>query len=100
MTMFFEFMTWLVEWLYVIGVHGLVILYTGLWWNLDVLPNANGAQGNLLRAVGGIVVFGVFAIDGYRRLYKRGRKFYFYASAVSPLVCSLPLFLWGFIRTP
>lgn len=81
--------------LWCIAVHGLTIIYIGFWWNMDVLPNAHGVGGNLFQALFAIIIFGLFAIDGYRKYYKAEEKVYFFMSSISPLVISLVGFIFG-----
>jgi len=78
-----------------IAVHGLMIVYVGLWWNTKLLPSPNGIESNLFRAVLAIVVFGLFTIDGYRKYYKGGQKVFFLMSSISPLAFSLIGFIFG-----
>ena len=72
-----------------------MIVYVGLWWDISLLPNANGVRSNLFRAVLAIIIYGLFAIDGYRKFYKRGKKLYFFVSSVSPMVFSILGFVYG-----
>lgn len=88
-----------IEILWCIAAHGLMIVYVGLWWNLNLLPNADGVGGNLFRAVLVIIVFSVFAIDGYRKYFKGGQRIYFYMSSISPIVFSITGFIFGLFVT-
>jgi len=81
--------------LWCIAANGFMIVYVGLWWNTKLLPSAHGVEGNLFLAVLTIIVFGLFAIDGYRKYYIKGQKLYFSMSSISPLVFSLPGFIFG-----
>lgn len=81
--------------LWCIAVHGFMIVYVGFWWNPYILPNAHGVGGNLFQAVVAIIIYGLFAFDGYRKYYKGGRKLYFIMSSVSPIVLSLIGFIYG-----
>jgi hypothetical protein len=81
--------------LWCIAVHGFTIVYIGFWWNTDILPNANSISGNLFQAIFAIIVFGLFAIDSYRKYFKGGQKLYFLMSSISPMVISLIGFVFG-----
>lgn len=85
--------------IFCIAIHGLLIVYVGLWWNTNVLPSANGIENNLFRAVLAIIVFSAFAVDGYRKYYKTGQKVYFFMSSISPLAISLIGFVYGLYVT-
>lgn len=85
--------------LWCIAVHGFTIVYIGFWWNTNILPNAHGIGGNLFQAVLVIIVFGLFAIDGYRKYYRGGQRLFFFMSSVSPLTLSLVGFVYGLYVT-
>lgn len=81
--------------LWCIAVHGFTIVYIGFWWNTNILPNAHGVDGNLFQAVFAIIVFGLFAINDYRKYYNGGQRLYFMMSSISPMAFSLIGFVFG-----
>lgn len=93
---FFAFAT---EVIYCIAVHAILIVFVGLWWNTAVLSNTDSLESRLFRAIAFVVVFCLFAVDSYRRHYRRGRKLIFFSSSVSPLVMSLIGFFYGLCIT-
>ncbi len=92
-----KLLSFVIEAIYCIAVHALLIVYVGLWWNTSFLPNASGIPGNLFQAVLAIVIYSLFAFDDYRKYYKKERKLRFYMTAVSPMAFSLPGFIYGLI---
>ncbi|MBI2308172.1 MAG: hypothetical protein HYU78_12800 [Rhodocyclales bacterium] len=93
---YFAFAT---EVIYCIAVHAILVVFVGLWWNTAVLSGDGNLESRLFRAIAFVAVFALFAVDSYRRQYRRGRKFLFFASSLSPLVVSLVGFFYGLCIT-
>ena len=89
---YFAFVT---EVIYCIAVHAVLVVFVGLWWNTSVLSGGDSLESRLFRAIVFVAVFAFFAVDSYRRQYRRGQKLRFFASSLSPLVVSLVGFFYG-----
>lgn len=92
-----KFLDFVIEVIYCIAVNVFLAVYVGLWWNVSLLKNTRGSDGNLFQAVLILIVYCLFAFDDYRKYYKKGRKVRFCLTAVSPFAVSLPGFIYGLL---